>query len=87
MLLPFEVVKRSSARASSGCQIPDALRVPSLAAKDVTIFASAAFAKSMSPFHCVRVNTPEKPGGGVAGGGASESWKYTVLAQEPETRT
>jgi len=61
--------------ASAGVQTPDASRVPPLVAKEVTRFASTAFAKLMTFFHWARVRTPPKPSGGAAGAGASVSWK------------
>ena len=56
-------------------------------ANEVTISALTACAKSTTPFHWGRVSTPWNPFGGVAGGGVLESWKYTVFAQVPLTRT
>src|SRR5579872_3463423 len=87
MVPPTDFVYESSFRASFGVQTPRASRVPGLVAKEVTSLASAAFEKSTTPFHCARVKTPPKPGGGFAGAAASESWKYVVFAHVPLTRT
>jgi len=55
-------------------------------AKEVTICAFTACAKSTTPFHCGRDRTPLKPAGGAAGGW-SVSEKYVVFAHVPLTRT
>src|ERR1700676_1339814 len=86
MRLPDDCVKARSLSACAGVQTPDASRVPALNAKEVTIWALAALAKSRTPFHSARVSTALKPSGGAAGAGPSESWKKVVLAQVPLTR-
>src|SRR5271166_2037660 len=75
ILPPIDLVYARNRLAWSGVHTPAASRVPALVAKDVMIFASVAWEKSMTPFHCWRVNTPLNPLGGVDGAGASESWK------------
>jgi ketosteroid isomerase-like protein len=75
-----------AAFAWSGVHAPVESRTPGPIANDETSFASTARANSTTPFHWARVSTPLNPAGGVAGGGASESWKYTVFAHVPLTR-
>ena len=58
---------------------------PALIANDVTTFAFAALANSITPRHCARVSTPPKPGGGAAGAGSS-SRKGRGVAHVPLTR-
>jgi hypothetical protein len=72
--LPSDFVYSSSGRACAGVQRPDASRTPGLVANEVTILASTAFAKSITPFHCARVSTLLNPFGAALGGG-SESAK------------
>ena len=48
---------------------------PALMAKEMVRLAFTAWAKSMTAFHWLRVTKPWKPWGGLAGAGASESWK------------
>ncbi|WP_414474449.1 hypothetical protein [Microvirga sp. M2] len=64
---PAARVKASHRFARSGVQTPAASRAPFPVANEVTISASTAMAKSITPFHCCWVRTPMNPAGGFAG--------------------
>ena len=72
MLPPIDEVYVRSFCAWEGVHDPFG-HAPALIANDVTTFAFAALANSITPRHCARVSTPPKPGGGAAGAGSSES--------------
>ena len=82
---PFARVKASQRRAWSGRQTPSGPRVPLLSGIDVTIGASTALEKAMTPSHCCLVRTPLYPLGGVPDG-VSLSSKKVVFAHVPLTR-
>src|SRR6185503_15848828 len=64
---PSDFVYARKRRAWVGVHSPEASRVPTLVAIDVTTCASTAREKSTTPFHCARLSTPPKPAGGAEG--------------------